>query len=251
MTAGGTPPGWQPRAARPSHRRGGNRSDEIAGQIKDLILVQGLAVGDAMPTEADLCLSLGVSRSSLREAIRTLTTLGIVEVRHGHGMYVGRMSLNALVQTLVFRGTLQPGADLSALHEIVEIRQSLDLSMAEQVTAALANTSNPELTVMVNRMIERSHQKSMFANYDRDFHTALLSRTGNSIIGPLVGAFWDVHDAVMPRLGVSLPTDLTQTARAHEQMLRAAEAGEAEEYRAAVRRHYEPLLRSLDRKVRS
>lgn len=232
------------------YRRRRNRSDEIAAQIKDLILVQSLSVGDPMPTEADLCASLGVSRSSLREAVRTLSTLGIVEVRHGHGMYVGQMSLDALVETLVFRGTLQPGTDLGALREIVEIRQSLDLSMADQVTRALVNTSNSELDVLVNRMVERSRAGSTFAEYDRDFHTALLARTGNSIMGPLVGAFWDVHDAVMPRLGVSLPSDLVQTAQAHEDMLRAAERGDAAGYRAAVKRHYEPLLRSLDRKGR-
>src|SRR5690606_5758741 len=89
----------------------------IYEEIKGLILRSGLKPGDPIPTEAELCQVLGVSRSSVREAVRTLATLDIVEVRHGHGTVVGQMSLAPLVETLVFRGVLSPGADLDALRE--------------------------------------------------------------------------------------------------------------------------------------
>ncbi|MPV35517.1 FadR/GntR family transcriptional regulator [Georgenia subflava] len=234
------------RSSVPVAVRARSRSAETAAQIKELILVEGLRPGDAMPTESELCASLGVSRSSLREAMRTLSTLGIVEVRHGHGTYVGEMSLDALVETLVFRGALQPGDDLRALREIIEIRQALDVAMADRVTAAIAKTENPELWALVGEMVDLAATGSRFAQQDRLFHTTLLARIDNSIMGPLVGAFWDVHTAVMPRLGVSLPADLVQTARAHEEMLQAAEAGDVEKYRAAVERHYQPLVRALD-----
>lgn len=225
------------------------RSAETAGQIKDLILADGLRPGDAMPTEATLCDQLGVSRSSVREAIRTLATLGIVEVRHGRGTYVGEVPLDALVETLVFRGALEPGDDLRALREIIEIRQALDLAMADRLIGAVAGDHDPSLWKTVHEMNRLSANGLTFAEEDRSFHTALLSRIGNSIVSPLVGAFWDVHTAVMPRLGVSLPADLMQTARAHEDMLNSAEAGDVEGYRAAVKLHYEPLLRALDRRV--
>jgi DNA-binding FadR family transcriptional regulator len=226
-----------------------SRSAETAAQIKELILTGGLQAGDPLPTEAELGTRLGVSRTSLREAIRTLVTLGIVEVRHGHGTYVGEMSMDALVQTLVFRGALQPGDDLRALREIIEIRQALDLAMADRIAAAVAGTQNPALWEMVSAMVGLSAEGRTFAEQDRQFHTALLARTDNSIIGPLVGAFWDVHTAVMPRLGVSLPADLEQTACAHADMLRAAEAGDADAYRHAVEQHYAPLLRALAQQV--
>ena len=68
------------------------RRSTTADQIKQLILTRGLRPGDPLPTEAELCDILEVSRSSVREAIRTLSTLDIVDVRHGHGTYVGAMS---------------------------------------------------------------------------------------------------------------------------------------------------------------
>ena len=224
-----------------------SRSSATATQIKELILTRNLHPGEPLPTETELCDSLGVSRSSVREAVRTLTTLGIVEVRHGHGTFVGQMSLDALVETLVFRGALLPGDDLRALREIIEIRLALDLAMADRLAEAVAGTSNPDLWLLVEEMEAASRRGETFAAQDRAFHTALLGRMENSIIGPLVGAFWDVHTAVMPRLGVSLPDDLEQTAHAHHEMLRAAEAGDAAAYQDAVRRHYEPLMRAIEK----
>ena len=82
-------------------------------------MTRGLKPGDALPTKAELCDTLGVSRSSVREAIRTLSTLDIVDVRHGHGTYVGPMSLDPRVEALVFRGVLSPDGSFEALREVV------------------------------------------------------------------------------------------------------------------------------------
>lgn len=229
-----------PRAIAPPRRA------TTADQIKDYILTNGLQPGDLLPTETELCDLLGVSRSSVREAIRTLSTLDIVEARQGRGTFVGTMSLDALVEGLVFRGVLSPGDDLQALREVIEVRRALDMSMAERIVGALHGTSNPEITALVGEMVSEAAHGRTFATHDRDFHTALLASIDNSLVGQLVGAFWDVHTAVMPRLGITLPSDLKQTAKAHGDMLAAAEAGDVEAFRVAVAEHYEPLERALD-----
>ena len=221
------------------------RRSTTADQIKELILTKGLKPGDPLPTELDLHEILGVSRTSIREAMRTLATLDIVEVRHGHGTFVGRMSLSPMVQALVFRGALSPGDDLQALREVVEIREVLELALADTVVAALQGTENPDLHELVNEMETRAGAGQTFLDADRAFHTAMLSALENQLAGQLVGAFWDVHTAVLPKLKLAFPNDLRQTAKAHGDMLRAAEAGDVEEYRAAVVDHYAPLRRSL------
>lgn len=230
------------RAAAPATRR-----DETAQRIKELVLRQGLHPGDALPTETELCELLGVSRSSVREAVRTLSTLDIVEVRHGRGTFVGQMRLDALVETLVFRGVLNAGDDVDALREVVEVRHTLDDSMAARVVGAFADTTNPELDELVAEMVESAERGESFLAADRAFHAALLARIDNTLVGQLVTAFWDVHSAVMPRLGLQVPDDLERTARAHGAMLRAAEAGDVEAFRAAVAEHYAPLRRMLER----
>jgi len=223
-----------------------SRRASTADQIKEYILTEGLHPGDHLPTESELCERLGVSRSSVREAIQTLSTLDIVEVRHGRGTFVGQMSLDALVEALVFRGVLSPGDDLQALREVLEIRQALELSMAERIVTAMLGTDNPTLHDLVDQMVASASAGETFAVQDRLFHAELLGHVDNSLVGQLVIAFWDVHTAVLPRLGLSLPADLGQTARAHRDMLEAAEAGDVDAFRAAVVDHYAPLQRILD-----
>ncbi|TNM53046.1 FadR/GntR family transcriptional regulator [Brevibacterium sediminis] len=227
---------------------GTGRKVTTSDRIKDLILSDGLHPGDLLPTEGELCTRLGVSRSNVREAIRKLSTLDIVDVRHGHGTYVGEMTLDALVEALVFRGVLSPGDDLDALRDVVEVRKALDHGMSEQIVHALNGTENSELKDLVDEMTALAADGKTFPQQDRAFHTGLLAKLGNSLVGQLVAAFWDVHTAVLPKLNVAVAADLEQTARAHGLMLEAAESGDAEAFRAAITAHYEPIMRALEQK---
>ncbi len=227
-------------------RTTGSLASEAAREIKRLILSEGLRPGDPLPSESGLCDQLGVSRSSVREAIRTLQTLDIVEVKHGRGTFVGAMSLQPLVETLAFRSVISPGDDFQALREVVDVRMSLDLNFAERIVEHFAGTHHVALHASVKKMIEAAKRGESFATADRQFHTELLSETGCEIVSQLVAAFWDVHTAVLPQLSIPTPDDIELTARAHGDILRAAEAGDVDAYRQAVRDHYAPLLRVLN-----
>jgi len=224
------------------------RRATTADQIKELILTRGLRPGDPLPTEAELCDALGVSRSSVREAMRTLSTLDIVDVRHGHGTFVGEMSLHPMVEALVFRGVLAPAGAFAALRDVVEVRLALDLAVAENVVETIHEGRSPELAeldALVDEMERKAAAGETFLEEDRAFHTRLLDALDNRLVGQLVGAFWDVHTAVAPQLGIAQPDDILITAHAHGDMLEAARRGDIEAYRAAVVEHYAPLQRSI------
>ena len=195
--------------------------------IKDLILARELRPGDPLPTEADLMTLLDVSRSSLREAIRTLVTLDILEVRHGTGV-------------------LLAGDDFQTLRQVVEVRVALDLALAPGIVERLSGEPAEELLALCDEMDEASARNQDFASIDRAFHLGLAERTDNQLYCELVTAFWDVHTQVAPRLGVPSPRDLTETALAHRAMLETAMSGDLEAYRAAVQNHYGPLMRALN-----
>ncbi len=214
--------------------------------IKEYLLEHRLRPGDPLPSESVLCEQLGVSRSSVREAIRTLSALDIVEVRHGTGTFVGNLSLDPLVNGLAFRGVLTPGEDYEALREVVEIRTALDLGVAEPLVAAVQGTVTAGLHELVAQMVKLSERGEAFTAQDRAFHVALLAKLPNRLLGQMVEALWEVHTRVLPRLGVPTPADIVETAAAHGDMLRAAERGDLGGYRTAVIRHYRPLLRVLD-----
>ncbi|MFT3889445.1 MAG: FCD domain-containing protein [Arachnia sp.] len=226
--------------------RAPQRLRQTIDAIKELILEQGLKPGDAMPTEAHLADLLGVSRANLREAIRTLATLDIIEVHHGTGMFVGPMSLRPLVEGLTFKGVVLPGKDFQTLRQVVEVRQALDLAISPSVVAHLRGTEHAELDELCTAMAEHSDKGETFGVEDRCFHLTVANMVGNELYGQLVAAFWDVYTLVAPRLGVATPRDLADTVRAHRDMLDAAIAGDLETYKAAVEAHYAPLLRVLD-----
>ena len=228
---------------RPDRYRDG--TNVTVQQIKDLILSRGLHPGDPMPTEAELTEEFGVSRSSVREAVRTLVALDILEVRHGTGTFVGKLSLRPLVEGMVFRGVLLPGDENAMLREIVEVRTGLDMSLAPQIVERLAHGEADDLRACVAQMKERAARNEPFPEEDRIFHLQLAQRLGNALYGQLVAAFWDIHMTVGPTLGAAPQRELHATALAHERMLDAALAGDLAEYQDAVRAHYEPILRLL------
>lgn len=219
-----------------------------AAALKELIVERQLHPGDPMPTEAELMEELGVSRSSIREAVRTLVALDIIEVRHGTGTFVGAMSLRPLVEAVVFRGVLNPGEDFESLRDVVEVRMGLDFALAPRIVEQLARSEASDLRASVDAMTAAAQRGESFLVADRSFHLILAERLGNRLYGELVAAFWDIQRTMSPRLGVASQRDLNETASAHTELLTAALAGDLDRYRTAIRAHYAPLLRVLEQK---
>ena len=225
-------------------RTGVTRATETVERIKQFITTNGLQPGDCLPSESDLCDRLGVSRSSVREAVRTLSTLDIVDVQHGRGTFVGNATLHPLVETLAFRVDMLPGENQQALREVIEVRRGIDLGEARQVCSALRGAGDEELHRLVDRITAARKEGESFAELDRGFHVTLMRRAGRRIIADLVAAFWEVQVVTMAKLPPSTVTDLPS---AHTEILKAAEAGDVNDYQRAVCTHYEPLLERFRR----
>lgn len=216
--------------------------------LKNLIVERSLMPGDPLPPETELADLLGFSRPSLREAIRSLVALDILQVRHGRGTYVGAMSLQPMVDTMVFRGVLTADDGYTTLREVVQLRTTLDLAMAEEVVAHLGGTQDDRLLDLTAQMKESATRGETFEVADRAFHLALTECQSNALFKGMVGALWDIHSMTSPRLGLPSSRDMLDTANAHTALLERAFARDVEGYRAAVLAHYEPLLRVLQRK---
>ena len=218
-----------------------NRSTATMQAVRAYILSHDLQPGSPLPTEAVLCAELGVSRSSVREALRKLEALDIVRVHQGRGTFVGDMSLRPLVDTLILRSSLTSGSGADSLADVVALRKYLDLGISADVVAALKGTENPVLHAAVSAMDEKAAAGERYLEEDATFHSGILDAVGNSIAKQMVSALWLVHMAVIPDLAEHIEAGLEATARAHRAILDAAEAGDLKGYRKAVRAHYRPL----------
>ncbi|QOQ39275.1 FadR/GntR family transcriptional regulator [Trueperella pecoris] len=223
-----------------------NRSSATMDAVKAYILNHDLKPGDPLPTEAALCETLHVSRSSVREALRKLEALDIVRVHQGRGSFVGDMSLEPMVETLVLRYALDKASGAESLRQVVSMRRYIDLGVANSIVAALKGTDNPGLHELVARMVKKASAGKTYMEEDIAFHSGLMSYLNNELVSQLNAAMWLVHQAFIPELDVSRKASLLETAQAHQKMLETAEAGDAPAYRQAVREHYAPLANILE-----
>lgn len=223
-----------------------NRSSATIDAIKSYIIQHNLKPGDPLPTEAKLCATLQVSRSSVREALRKLEALDIIRAHQGRGSFVGNMSLEPMIETLVLRFALDRSSGTESLRQVVSTRRYLDLGVAASVTEAMAGTSNPELHDLVGAMVEKASRGESYMDEDIAFHNGIMAYLDNELIAQLNTAMWLIHQTFIPKLDVERGGKLLETARAHERMLATVEAGDEEAYRQAVLDHYAPLADILE-----
>ena len=93
-------------------------TDQAIAKIKDLILTGEFQAGSKLPREADLAQKLGLSRNSLREAVRALTLVGVLETRVGDGTYVTSLDVDLLMTGMGFVSELLDGKTLFEAHQV-------------------------------------------------------------------------------------------------------------------------------------
>lgn len=128
-----------------------------------------------MPTEAELVEALGISRNSVREALKALQALSIVEVRHGFGTYVGDSSLEPFAGALVFRDRKSLRRDRRELHEIVDVREALETGLIAQLPPQFAPEDVARLGDRLDVLRRDAGRGEAGDDADRAFHEALYA----------------------------------------------------------------------------
>jgi len=228
----------------PMNRVATRMSRAIRDEITGLILSRGLRSGDPLPTETELVEALGVSRNSIREALKALQALDIVEIRHGYGTYVGRLSLDPLADGLTFRALHDIGQDLHSMEEILEVREALEAALIRRVAESVPEEDLVALDEVTKRMAERARSGDTFAEEDREFHEVLYRSLNNALVTQLLRAFWDVFHRVNHRLGVTDP-DPAQTVRRHRAIVTALRKRDVTRAERAMVEHF----RNLDARI--
>jgi GntR family transcriptional repressor for pyruvate dehydrogenase complex len=195
-------------------------TDEAIASIKTMILAGDLAPGSRLPREEDLAVQLGLSRNSLREAVRALTAMRILVVRQGDGTYVSSLEPEILLETLAFAADVSRGR--TAL-QLLQVRRLLEPPATEWAAALLT----PGDLLALRGILDRSRSADTveeFVALDIEFHLRIVEAVGNPVLSMLLRVLSTRTQRVRIVRGNRIRRSLDSVHQEHEDILRALEA---------------------------
>lgn len=157
-------------------------TDEAIGKIKAMIMAGTLRPGDRLPKEADLAAELGLSRNSLREAVKALTLVNILDVRRGDGTYVTSLQPPLLLEALSF--IVDFHRDASVL-EFLQVRRILEAKATELAAERITNQEIEALHALLDSLGREPTAEDLVAG-DLEFHRRIAAASGNSVLCSLL-----------------------------------------------------------------
>jgi GntR family transcriptional repressor for pyruvate dehydrogenase complex len=209
---------------------------EIVRQVKQMIAEGRLTSGDRLPPERDLAEKFVVSRTSVREALRALESLGLVEIRPGEGTFVRQVSVDSLIEPLALLMVSQR----EATGELFEARRLLEPSLA----ALAARRATPDEILEMERILEDQAREVAAGRtglaQDAQFHAAIGAAAHNRAITRIAHAIMDLLTQSRED-SLNTPGRPTRSHESHRRVLAAIRARDPEAARAAMLAHIESV----------
>jgi GntR family transcriptional repressor for pyruvate dehydrogenase complex len=221
---------------------------EAIEKIRGLISSGEWGPGTRLPREADLAAQLGLSRSSLREAVRALSLVRVLEVRQGDGTYVSSLEPDLLLgETTRFATGLLRGRTVL---ELFEVRRLLEPGAASLAAQRMDDEGKAALKRELDRMFDAGDSVEELVEADAAFHDVIAAAPGNSVLRSMIQSLASKTMRARVWHGAADGQALDTTRAEHVRIYEAILAGDADLARAATLLHIEStelwLRRHLD-----
>lgn len=211
----------------------GQISDRIERQILALLEAEELRPGDRLPSERELAALMGVSRPSVREAVKSLEAHGRLRVRHGQGVFVADAASARDLRATLAQQEITLG-ELFAMREVLEVPAAGWAAQAgDRALLAAAGDALTELNEVVDR---RPDDFDALEKLDSAFHMRIVEAAGNRFLNQTLGVLQDMMMAGMETT-LRIPGRVGRSRAQHERIMAALLAGDANGSRAATRQH--------------
>jgi len=157
-------------------------TDEAIEKIKAMIVTGELGPGDRLPKENDLAERLGLSRNSLREAVKALSLIRVLDVRQGDGTYVTSLEPNLLLDAMSF--VVDFHRDDTVL-EFLEVRRILEPAATAMAAAHMSDDAIMDLRKVLDQLADAPTIEALVAN-DLEFHRRIALGSGNTVLCSLL-----------------------------------------------------------------
>ncbi len=202
-------------------------------KIRERIVSGAWGPGDRLPKESELAAELGLSRNSLREAVRALSQLRVLEVRQGDGTYVSSLEPDLLLESTGFISHLLLG---DTEIELYEVRRILEAAAAALAAGRIDIQEKAELAQILERMGEAKNVEEL-VEADVAFHAVVAKAAGNAVLTSLLASL--ATRTMRARLWHGRRADgaLDETRNEHRRIYEAIMAGDPDLARAAAAAH--------------
>lgn len=216
---------------------------QIMNQIKENIRSGELQLGDRLPSERAMAEQLGVSRATVREAIRSMELMGLVICMQGEGNFIPESLENSLIEPLSLMFML----NRSHANEISELRRALEIEAvrlaASKISVGEVKSLEENLDVMENSDIKRKRVEA-----DHAFHNQIAKASGNMLIINLLNSLSQIIEEQMAGVRANLILDdnnLHSINRQHRLIFNALKQRDMDEAIAAMTNHMDYVNRRL------
>jgi GntR family transcriptional repressor for pyruvate dehydrogenase complex len=157
-------------------------TDDAINKIKQMIVSGDLRPGDRLPRESDLAERLGLSRNSLREAVRALSLIHVLDVRQGDGTYVTTLEPSLLLDAMAF--VVDFHRDDTVL-QFFEVRRILEPAAAAMAASTMSEEDTEGLRKLLDELVPAPTVEELVAN-DIEFHRRIAAGSGNQVLCSLI-----------------------------------------------------------------
>jgi GntR family transcriptional repressor for pyruvate dehydrogenase complex len=208
----------------------------VVRQIQRLIADGALRPGDMLPPERELAERFGVSRSSLRDAIRSLELAGLLVPKQGEGTLVADVSPDALIAPIA--SVLVRKREL--ISELLDVRKMLEPALA----ARAARNATPEDVARLEEILKRQREKALrgesWVEEDSEFHYAIARAARNSVVLKVLDVLMDLLRETRART-LQVDGRLQRSLAGHRRVLEAIRRRDAAAAERAVKQHIEEI----------
>ena len=203
-------------------------TDEAIEKIKSMILSGALRAGDKLPREADLAAELGLSRSSLREAVRALSLVNILDVRQGDGTYVTSLQAPLLLEALSFMVDFHRDATVL---EFLRVRRILEPAATAMAAERITPEQSAELRALLGELGPHPGVEDLVAS-DLEFHRRIAACSGNAVLCSLLETLSGPTTRARVWRGLTQSGATERTVAEHRAIVDALAAGDPDVARA-------------------
>lgn len=208
-------------------------------RLRHYVLSNGLKPGDALPPEGQLARELGISRLSLREATKSLESLGVVKAVAGKGLFVSAFTFEAILEQLPY----SIGINGASLTELLQVREAMEAGLIAPVARLMTEDDLTELNEIVDAMKHTQSRDEPTAEIDRQFHLRLFEPLANGLVTSLIDLFWELFHSMEKEL----PPGDQHSVEVHRDILTAVRTQDPARMVMAVHDHFDGIREALRR----